>query len=149
MNESVYEDILCKFDKEKINHINLVGQVPFESVSEYYRKSKIGVNYHKLNKQLEVAMPLKIFEYMKHGLAVVTSNLPPINKFMENGLNGVIVEDNSVKGFSDAIQTVIQSYNLTLISDINKRCIMYDFNWESQEKKLMQIYEDLYNKIGE
>ncbi len=140
----LYEKRYHSYDKKKREHIKIIGRIPFEDVRQYYLRSKIGINYHVLDSQLMVAMPLKIFEYMKQGLTVVTSNLPPINRFVKNNINGIIIKDNNIEEFADSIYRLIEKGDFEKISKVNKLEILHNYNWESEAEKLMSIYEEVY-----
>lgn len=137
------QSMLTRFSKEQLRYIKVVEKVPFEDVRDFYMRAKIGINYHPLEKRFLVAIPMKIFEYMKYGLAVVTSDLPPMRKFISNGVNGAIVIDNTVDGFANAIEKVMVENKFKEIGEVNKRLIYEKYNWESESKRLLEIYETL------
>ena len=85
--------------------------------------------------------PNKIFEYIMAGLPVLTSNLYEIKRLVEDNELGVVAEDNTVKGFTNAV-------NITLEQDYQKikfkvEKIRHLYSWEAQEKVLYQVYSNL------
>ena len=142
--KELYEERLIKYDNMRREHIKILDRIPFDDVKNYYLRAKIGINYHVLDNQLMVAMPLKIFEYMKQGLTVITSDLPPIHRFVKDGVNGVIVNENSVEEFANNIVRLIEEDNFKQVSITNKLEIMNNYNWETEAVKLMQIYNEVY-----
>lgn len=143
VSEGLIQEVKTRLKGEYANNIHLVEKIPFEEVKKYYYRAKIGINYHPLMKGLLVAMPIKIFEYMKYGLAVITSDLPPIRRYIVDGDSGYIVKSNTVEGFVDRIQQIIEEDNFENISIYNKKIIYEKYNWETEANKLMKIYETL------
>lgn len=144
--EEIYIERYEKYSDYQKEYITIIDRVPFEEVKHYYKRANVGINYHVLDSQLKVAMPLKIFEYMKEGLTVITSNLPPINRFVKDDINGVIVKENTVKEFADNISRLIENNNFKKTSILNKLEILKNYNWETEAIKLMSIYEEVLNK---
>ena len=60
-------------------------------------RAKIGINYHPLEKRFLVAIPMKIFEYMKYGLAVVTVIYLQCENLLAMGKWSNVI-DNTVDG---------------------------------------------------
>lgn len=123
--------------------VNMIEKIPFEDVQKYYERSSIGINYHPMEKRFLVAIPMKIFEYMKYGLTVITSDLPPLRKYIKNGVNGYTSFNNSVVEFADLIEKAFSTNKFEVIGTRNKNDIIEKFNWENESQKLMKIYEDL------
>lgn len=123
--------------------VNMIEKIPFEDVQKYYRKSCIGINYHPMEKRFLVAIPMKVFEYMKYGLTVITSDLPPLRKYIKNGVNGYTSVNNSAVEFADLIEKSFLINKSEEIDFRNKSDIIEKYNWENESQKLMKIYEDL------
>ncbi len=47
--------------------------------------------------------PLKLFEYMSHGKAIVTSDLPPIREILKNFSNSLLINPDSIQDWADAL----------------------------------------------
>jgi glycosyltransferase involved in cell wall biosynthesis len=47
-------------------------------------ETHIGIIPFQDHSMFHIAVPIKLFEYMLHGCAVLSSNLPPIYEFAEN-----------------------------------------------------------------
>jgi len=47
--------------------------------------------------------PLKLFEYMAHGKAIVSSDLPPIREILSDGVNARLIAPESISGWVQAL----------------------------------------------
>ena len=123
--------------------MNLIGRIPFEEVKSYYSKSIVGINYHQNEIRFQVAIPLKIFEYMKHKLIVVTSDLIPIREFVKNDINGSICKMNTPDEFARLIIYNLNRKDKEKIGELNRDLINKKYNWDTQEEKLLLYYKKL------
>ena len=56
-----------------------LGKVPHEEVAAHLCRARIGVNYHRLDsRQLQMVIPLKVFEYMACGLGAISTRVPAL-----------------------------------------------------------------------
>jgi glycosyltransferase involved in cell wall biosynthesis len=85
--------------------------------------------------------PLKLFEYMAAGKAIVATALNQAAEVIQDGYNGLLVEAGDSHGFAEAI--------LALLSDSEKRArlgqnarqqAVENFSWEQYTRRLEEIY---------
>lgn len=86
-------------------------------------------------------LPNKMFEYIMAGLPVIVSDLPEMNKIIQKYSVGVVTSSNDVKGIKKAISKAIQLNKNTLSENLIKVQKLY--NWEQQEKVLIDVYKEL------
>ena len=85
--------------------------------------------------------PNKMFEYLMAGIPVLISNLFEMRRLVEAHGLGIVAEKNTVQGFLDAVyQSLEQDYSTTVANVHKARKI---FNWEAQEKVLLDVYNEL------
>lgn len=83
-------------------------------------------------------LPNKVFEYFMAGLPVIVSNLYEMSNLVKKHNVGVVSEENTVKGFINAINEIAKDdycnfrLNISAISDL--------YSWESQEVEILKIY---------
>ena len=86
-------------------------------------------------------LPNKMFEYIMAEVPVIVSNLPEMKKIVESYKVGVVAKENTPQGLQEAIQEAIKLDKDKLKTNIKKLKIIY--NWENQEKVLLEVYKDL------
>ena len=86
-------------------------------------------------------LPNKIFEYTMAEIPVIVSNLPEMKRVVENNI-GVVAQNNTPKGLNVAIKEALKLDKKKLHQNIQK--VKKIYNWEEQEKVLLEVYKDLY-----
>jgi glycosyltransferase involved in cell wall biosynthesis len=141
------------FDKEFENEIRALkgwkkvdfrGFVNREELKEIFKNSLAGlVTLHPTPSYIE-AYPVKMFEYMSAGIAVIASNFPLYIDFVEVNKCGLCVNPLDVLEITKQIEFIIEYPNMTKSMGQNgKRIVSNYYNWDNEEKKLINTYMDL------
>ncbi len=86
-------------------------------------------------------LPNKMFEYLMAEIPVIVSNLDEMKRLVkENGI-GVVAKENTPTGLKKAIEEIVMLNKTKLQKNIQK--VKHIYNWEEQEKVLLQIYKEL------
>lgn len=109
---------------------------------EYTCSADVGICYIK-NSCLNYyyCLPNKLFEYAMADLPVISSNLFELNKFFKKYKNGWIVSEDNFKAFKDLILSINKADLQTKKNNLEKIKLIY--NWEEQEKNLLQLYKTI------
>ncbi len=91
--------------------VTLVGDVPQFEVPNYLRAMDIAVAPYPPLERFYFS-PLKIFEYMATGRAVVASRIGQIMELIEDGKTGLLVPPGDAKSLAQALQKLSQNKNL-------------------------------------
>ena len=128
--------------------VQLVDFVPFEELAEYYQSSCAGLcvfddipNIGGRKGSLGVN---KIFEYMMFGLPVILSDQEMWRDLVEKYRCGLCVKAGNIEDVASKIKYVIQ--NKEEAFEMGKRgqaAVISEFNWDTQEKTLLEIYKNL------
>jgi glycosyltransferase involved in cell wall biosynthesis len=134
----------CIHARSIASHVKLVGQVPHVEIPRYTRRARVGwvplqpVEKHHKN------IPTKMFEYMASGLPIVASDLPPIRQFMDDLNCGLLVDPADPQAHAEAILYLLDHPNeAQLMGENGRRAMEEKFNWESEGRKLLRLYEEL------
>ncbi|MDD5326968.1 MAG: glycosyltransferase [Phycisphaerae bacterium] len=131
-------------EKRGLDGITLVPKIPYPELPKILCRSKIGVNFHPLGEtHTEVAIPVKIFEYLACGLPVVSTPLPLVCKLLGN-VPMVKLVDDKVKDFSEAVVELLSNVDsATKMRDMAWKYSRENYSWAHEEKKLLELYEDI------
>ena len=123
-----------------------------DEVKEILKDSVAGlVTLHPTPSYIE-AYPVKMFEYMSAGIAVISSDFPLYKKFVEE--SGVCVNPLESKEIEKAIESMIigiggSSSERNMAKEMGlhgKEFIKTKYNWSIEEEKLFCLYGDLFNE---
>ena len=82
-----------------------------------------------------------MFEYLMAELPVIVSNLSEMKRLVEDNHIGVVAENNDTKGLKKSIEEAVLLDQNELQKNIQKVNEVY--NWEEQEKVLLDVYKEL------
>jgi glycosyltransferase involved in cell wall biosynthesis len=85
--------------------------------------------------------PLKLFEYMAAGKAIVATALDEAIEVIQDGQNGLLVEAGDLNGFAKAMLTLINDpMERDRLGQNARRQAVEQYSWEVYTRRLEQIY---------
>ncbi|PZC52373.1 hypothetical protein LH53_05170 [Mesotoga sp. TolDC] len=126
-------------------HLILMEKVEHMKALELVRLSSVGFNYHPFEKRFQVAIPMKVFEYMAYGLAIVSTSLPELSLLLTDQKDSILVESQSAEDYAVAINDLLDDpARMGRISAEARQTILERLNWEmSEEPKLLHSYSKI------
>jgi len=145
---SIAGNFLDEKFKEKLKSHHYWGEVDFHGyinrneVQKILANSSVGiVTLHPTNAYIE-SLPVKMFEYMAHGMPIIASNFPRWKKIIEDYECGLLVDPTSPDQISNAIKTLIDNPEVAKKMGLNGRnAVITNYNWRQEEDKLLSFYE--------
>lgn len=90
----------------------------------------------------QFALGNKLFEYIQARLPILASNMEGFKQVMKGGLGIVIQDHHNPNSIKKAVKEISRLKKETYSSALEKAAQKY--NWENQEKTLLDIYKGLY-----
>ena len=124
------------------------GMVLPDQLGEYTNKALIGINLGE-NTCLSIYYSLnnKFFDYMHAGLPQVAMNYPEFRKINEEYEIAYLIDDLDPKTIGSAISKLIEDKEYYLRLAANCLRGRFVFNWQTEEKKLLEFYEKLSHTL--
>ena len=123
-----------------------LGKIPHIQVAELLCRAKIGVNYHTLDsRQIQVAIPLKVFEYLACGLAVVTTCVPLLVELVQD-CPAVVLSGESLAEYAATLESLASSERLREHSHTARRFSDERFNCQAEARRLAALYQDILGR---
>ncbi len=122
------------------------GQISHENVKEIYAESIAGMalSYSSQTKGEGTLGNTKLFEYMEAGLPVICSNHRLWKEIIENNNCGICVDPRDVGQVRDAIKYIVENPDKAKnMGENGRRAVIKEYNWQTQEKVLLELYENL------
>lgn len=130
--------------------VDYVGNVPNSEIAGLLQSCRIGANtlldmgqYHHID-----TFGVKVFEYMSMGLPVLLPDYPYMRRMAEKYGFGICVRTDDVDSISDAIKLLSDNAALAAQMGLNgRRAVEQEFNWATQEEKLLELYAKLCGEM--
>lgn len=141
MGEGILENLISNHPKFN-THIFCHPFVSGDLLLDYTSSANYGIAFiEDISLSDRYCLPNKLFEYIAAGLPVLGSGLPDLSKFIfENGI-GVTAKTNDINGFINAIDQLLEKNLEELHENILETREKY--NWQTQEKVLIETYVQL------
>ena len=142
MGYGEFESYILK-QEEEYEHIFFHKAVSPDILLDYTSSADFGISMiEDVCLSYRYCLPNKMFEYIMAEVPVIVSNLPEMKKLLDQYQVGVIANDNSERALKEAI---LKASNLDKESlSKNIKCVKEIYNWEEQEKVLLELYRGLY-----
>ncbi len=125
------------------DRLSAVGKMPHAEVAERLCRARIGINYHPLgSKHIQVAIPLKVFEYLACGLPVLTTRVPLLVELVED-CEAVVCADEDQDTYLAALSSLAERDDLDRLSGEARRFSDRRFNCRAETRRLASLYEDI------
>ena len=90
------------------------------------------------------SIPVKMFEYMVAGIAVIASDFKYWRELIENENCALFVDPLNPKEISKAIQKLINNKKLANEMGLRgRKAVLERFNWGNEEEKLLRLYKKI------
>lgn len=137
--------------KEKINQLihelNLMdvvefqGKVPYTEINAFLLNASVGIIPYLPVPNHLVCLPNKLFEYMAAGIPVVASDFPHYRKVVETANSGKLVNPEDPNDIAKGILALLnRQSSLEFHSARGKKSFETIYNWDNEEKKLIEFY---------
>jgi len=142
------EELINSVDLNDINkNIKFYGPKSLLDGLEYSKNSIVGISILKPLKNYQTSYSTKVFEYMAIGLPVITSNFKIYKDIIEKYECGICVDPNNPKEIANALKIIMKNPSKAMRMGLNGiKAINEKFKWELEEKKLLRLYESLFNQ---
>jgi glycosyltransferase involved in cell wall biosynthesis len=94
--------------------------------------------------QYPEAYPVKMFEYTAASIPVIASDFGLWRKIIEDAKCGILVDPHDPHAIARAVEyLLIHPQEAALMGRREREAAEQYYNWESEKKKLLQLYADL------
>ena len=89
--------------------------------------------------------PLKGFEYMASGIAIVCSRIPTLQRYFVHKINALLVEPDNIKELSGAVEILKNDMNLRRNIACQAKKDSLQFDWKKRAQKILDIIMERTN----
>jgi len=123
------------FINNPVNHPN---------VYKLINQSWIGLSLLHPDPNFKESLSTKLFEYMTVGIPSIVSDFPLLKDIVEENNCGITVNPKNIEEIIQAINFLIEHpKEAQKMGENGKKAVLDKYNWESESKKLLEIYKKL------
>ena len=132
-------------EKNLMNYIETTGWLEYPDVGKAVESCDIGLIAMKpIAVNMLSGRPNKLFNYMRYGLAVVSSDFPEISTIIRQEKCGLVYKCGDDVGLYEAVMRLIVEEETRKTMGLNgKRAVLREYNWECMEQRLLDAYSEL------
>lgn len=136
------------YDKAKSlpgwQHVEYLGWQSREQVTSILEETLIGLVVLQPTGDYEDAFPVKLFEYMAAGAAVIASDFPLWREIVDSSKCGICVDPTDSNAISQAIDMLMNNKELIYEMGQNgQKAVQNKYNWQGESDKLIELYRQL------
>jgi glycosyltransferase involved in cell wall biosynthesis len=145
----LHRDIYDLLQAFALPSCSLEGQIPYGLVPMRLGDARVGLDVHPFRgAHLDVAVPVKLFEYMACGCAIVCSQMPVLNQLLaEHDVNETdltCIDGGTPETYASAIIELLDRINKGEDVGGKLREVAYRYYvWENEAEKLANFYLNL------
>lgn len=130
------------------SYVDYRGEVPVTEVPEIVRGATAGLAVYPPFRSYRESLPVKMFEYMAAGVAVITSNFSRFRKIIEENGCGICVDPRNSREFADAVEYLAENPGIAATMGIRgRRSAEQEFNWNNEQDRLLGFYERITLRV--
>ena len=119
-----------------------MGPVPHEEVPVFYDLIDIFIVSRPETRVTKLVTPLKPFEAMAMGKAVIASRLPALEEIIQHEKTGLLYTPDNLESLVESIGKCIEDDDLTKsLGDSTKNWIEENRTWDIVVKNSLEAYE--------
>ena len=133
--------------KSKVSTLGLQKMVRFPGFLDHEAKIKefsdadIYLNTNRIDN-----MPVAVIEACAMGLPVIATRVGGLPDLINDGINGLLISDDDVKGMADAVSSLLENPDLTELLSRNGRSLAEQSSWESVRISWNELFVEIMKK---
>ena len=127
--------------------VEYLGEIPHRDVYGYCTGAVAGLLLYHSSPFHQFIVPIKLFELMACEVPVIASDLPFFHKTVYDQGCGLVVNPLDVQAVADAIIYLVEHpQEARRMGERGRELVRTKYNWKSESKKLLALYEHLLAK---
>jgi glycosyltransferase involved in cell wall biosynthesis len=141
------EDVRYWKESALFSNLFLHGYVNHGDIGAYYRNFDIALVPYQARLTLEGGKgntvrwtsPLKIFEYMSYGKAIIASDLPVLREVLKNRENALMVPPEDVEGWACALEELARDKVLmNRLGKAARKVLEEEYTWDKRVARVLR-----------
>lgn len=126
--------------------VTLHGWKSHDEIVQKISVSHIGLVSHRYCTHWNNTIPNKLFDYMASGLSIITSNVPPVARIVNEEECGSVYVDDDAQSFAKALSSMIDRDKRTEMANNGALAVARRYHWEYDEKAMIKAIDKLTSR---
>ena len=140
------EDVRYWRERAVFSNLFLHGYVNHGDIGKHYRNFQIALVPYQARVTLEGGKgdtsrwtsPLKVFEYMAYGKAIIASDLPVLREVLQNGVTAVMVPPEDINAWAVALKDLVKDGELMArLGLAARRLLEEEYTWDRRVVRVL------------
>lgn len=143
-NSRIYKNKLTKMNE--FSSVDFKGYIYYDEMEEIFNKCFAGLSTLLHVNQYDIidTLPTKVYNYMAAGLPVIISNTKYSVDLIKKYKFGIVVNPDNISEIANAITYLKNNkFMAKKMGENGRRILEEKFNWQIEEKKLINLYNSL------
>ncbi|MED3681925.1 glycosyltransferase [Bacillus thuringiensis] len=124
--------------------VSLYGRLPYNEIWNHYKTAHVGLCLLYPQPNFLESLSTKIFEYMAAGLPSIISDFPEWRKLINSTGSGVVADPFNISQLANIAEEIIDNSEFRKeLSKSGRKAFEDTYNWNNEEKKLIELYKKL------
>lgn len=128
--------------------VKFLGFIPHERLPEQLGKCDIGIIPHVNTLHNNLTLPNKVFDYMALGLPIVTADLIPITRIIQETESGIVYEHDNADSLVRTIMKLRDDDLRHQLGQNGYKAVEKKYNWDNDYQTLISRLQGICNVRG-
>lgn len=127
------------------DRVRVMGRLPYDEMMRYTSSADLGLSLDKdTNMNYRFSLPNKLFDYIQAGTPVLVSNLPELQKIVEEHGVGVVSDSHEPKQLAGQIRAFLNDSKMITAANEACKVAAKELIWEKERK----VLDDILDRIN-
>lgn len=117
------------------------GRLPYDDALSIFATSDVGLVPHLALESCSTTIPNKLFDYMSYGLPVITTNMPPSERIVNDVGSGAVFKSDDEVDFAAAVERLVSGESRRRFGANGRKAIIERYNWTQDAARLVEAVE--------
>lgn len=126
--------------------IRFHGVLPYEEALRVVKSADIGLVPHLAVESWNTTIPNKLFDYMSHGLPVVTSDAKPAARIVRSADCGAVFDGGDSRDFAESIRALLDPGVRERLGRNGRQAVLSQYNWDVDGSRLLSTVSAIQSR---
>lgn len=128
--------------------VHFHGMLPYDEALAIFHRTDVGLVPHFAVESCSTTIPNKLFDYMSYGLPVITTDMPPAERIVNEIGSGAVFRSEDPIDFARAVETLVDDEHRRRCGRAGREAIVGRYNWTQDAARLVDALESTVARAG-